>query len=173
MDLEGFRRTVRRNMSLMYGLMVAIFVPFMVLTTFTASSRANLVLSLGLFGGLLLFFGVFIVVLSRRGRTTPTEVLLTNRRILVENFGKGESSASMPLDNLGDVSIESKGSAKAAGVAWVYLLPIGATQAMVGAGRNRQAAPGVVWIPALRTDRAERLKSLALAQARALQSTPR
>ena len=79
----------------------------------------------------------------------------------------------MPLDNISDIQFEAGRNAKSAGVTWVYILPIGANQAMIGSGRYRRAAPGVVWIPALPAAQAEEFKGYVLGQARSLQAAPR
>ncbi|HEV2429089.1 MAG TPA: hypothetical protein VGV64_04475 [Thermoplasmata archaeon] len=172
MDLAGFRRVVRRNLLILPLIVIIVFVPFMVLIAVQGGPKAAF--GLALFGVLIaLFAGMGFYFSLRVGKTAPTVVLVTNRRVLVENFGKDESSASMPLDNISDVVFEAGRNAKSAGVTWVYLLPIGATSAMVGSGRYRRAAPGVVWIPAIREAEAQELKSYVLSQARALQSTPR
>lgn len=172
MDLAGFRRVVRRNLLILPLIVIIVFVPFMILIAVQGGPKAAF--GLALFGVLIALFAGMGFYFSRRvGKTAPTVVLVTNRRVLVENFGKDESSASMPLDNISDVVFEAGRNAKSAGVTWVYLLPIGATSAMVGSGRYRRAAPGVVWIPAIREAEAQELKSYVLSQARALQSMPR
>lgn len=172
MDLDGFRRVMRRNQTFMLALMLAIFLPFMVLIGFTASSPAKAAFGLGLFGVIIVLLLVVMLVAGRGGRTTPTIVHVTNRRILVENTGKGESSGSISLDSLGDVVLESKGAAKSAGLSWVFLLPLGTTTLRIGSGRVQMLAPGVLVIPAVSTVRAEELRSYVLERARALQAAP-
>jgi hypothetical protein len=113
-----------------------------------------------------------MLLLTRRnlGSRLPSRVSVTDRRVIVENFGKGSLSTSARLDNLGDVKVEAGRAARASGVAWVYFLPLGTTQAMIGSGRYRMAAPGVIWAPSMPLSQAEELQRFTLAQARAVQA---
>jgi len=162
MDLEGFRRLMRRRGLVLFGIMGVIFGAFLIaplaLTGAFSDPSTWVILALPIV--VLLLMPTMLIV--RGARTPPSYATLTNRRVLVENLGRGESSAIMPLDNLSDVVLQGDRVAKGAGVQWVYLLPLGATQPTVGAGRARRAAPGVVWIPALRTADAEELRRTLL-----------
>lgn len=174
MDVQGFQRVIRRNLLIMPLIMLIVFVPFLILLVAQGGGNPGALLGAGVLVVMIGGISGMVGWASRRASTRiPTMVVVTNRRVLVENFGTGESSASVPIDNIGDVTLEGGRVAKAAGVAWVYILPIGATQAMVGAGRARRAAPGVVWVPALPIPQAEEFRNYVLGRARALQAAAR
>lgn len=170
MDLTGMVRLRRRRFYFLIGIMLIVLLPFFFLTAFSGGSRGLGIAAFAFGVPLVLILGVFGAAMLRAGPVQPSYATVTTRRVLVENLGRGESSASMPLDNVQDVQIETASQGKSLGIVWVYLLPLGATAAMVGSGRYRRAAPGVVWIPALQRTQAEELKQLVMTQAQTIQA---
>jgi hypothetical protein len=168
-DPKGMRSVMLRRSSIMFGIMAAIFTPFILLSIFGPGSASGRLIGIGLFASFLIVFGGLLFGIGLRGREAA-RILLTDRRILVENLGRVQSSESISLENVGDVEINTKGGALKAGVAWVYILPMGTKSAIVGGGRARHVAAGVVYIPALPIPQADRLKNLVLSRARVLQS---
>lgn len=164
----GQAKVARYNGSIIIVMMLAIFVPFMVLIVI--SGPVNFVILL--YPALILFFVAMILMGSRRAsRAAPTQVFLTDRRVIVQQSGPNASSAAIGLENLGNVEVNQTARAsRSAGVAWVYFLPVGTPQAMVGAGRGRHAAPGVLWVPAVPVAQAQTMRDHVLARARGLQT---
>jgi hypothetical protein len=76
----------------------------------------------------------------------------------------------MTLENVGrvEVNVDSR-AVRRAGVAWVYVLPMGTPKAIVGGGRARHVASGVLWVPAVPLDSANSLRSLVVSSARDVQ----
>lgn len=158
---------MRLNLLPMFGVLAAILVPFTVLLALSGPIDPFVFVA---FLPILLIVAILLPATVKLARAPPTVTTVTNRRILVENPAKDGASSTFTLENLGDVEVSQAGYAtRRAGVAWVYLLPTGATRAIVGRGRARRAAPGVVWIPAMPLAAANALRDVAVAQARALQ----
>lgn len=165
----GMSKVLAFNALIVVGVFLAILLPLILFA----------LLAIGSFDPVLLvaFFPVVLILLilgiSARaaGRRAPTVVFVTDRRVIVDSLGRPANSAAIGLESLGDVQIDqSVRAARRVGIGWVYLLPMGTTTALVGRGRYRRAAPGVVWISAMPMDQAESLRSLVVAQARDLQA---
>lgn len=171
-DVARMRSLRTRQLGIVVGVVLVLTVPLLALAIL-GGGGANVGGLAIAFVPLVLIVGMLLAIMARARDVAPTYATVTNRRILVENLAGGASSASMPLDNLSDVVIAGGSAARGAGVAWVYLLPLGATTALVGGGRNRRAAPGVIWIPALPVAQAEELKRTVLPMARELQGRER
>jgi len=145
-----------------------VVVPVLAVLLFTTSYNP---VSLVVLFPLVLIGGMLLAASSSVARKPPIVLFVTDRRAIVENPTAEGSSATIGLENLGNVEInQSSRAARYAGVAWVYLLPTGATKALVGSGRGRRAAPGVIWIPAVPSAEAGRLQSLLVSSARELQA---
>lgn len=163
---KGQARVMRLNMLPMALIFLVILGPV----------AAFIVLSGGFTPALLVLVLPLLLVLmlesTARGveRRAPASITVTDRRAIVYN-PRDDSSAAMGLENLGSVEIlQGSFGARRAGVSWVYLLPTGTPTAIVGRGRARRAAPGVIWIPAVPNDQANALKSTLLARARDLRA---
>lgn len=168
-------RVARRGLYVVVGIVTVITVPFFFLILLTGPNVPNPLALIMLFP-IVLILGTLGLGSRNRGPVRPTSVFLTDRRIIVERYAPQLSSAAMGLETLGDVRFDTNArAARNAGVCWVYLLPMGTTEPLVGGGRYRIPAPGVIWIPALPTAEAQDLRSRALAQAqqvRARMSAP-
>jgi hypothetical protein len=165
---EGQAKVVRFNGLIVIGIMAAIWAPFIVLLLLTAPFN---LIDLFLPAFLVFFVALTWWNFNRVKRYRPAQIFVTDRRVIVQESGRDATAAAIGLENLGDVDINlSARAARRAGVAWVYFLPLGTTKAMVGRGRGRQAAPGVVWVPAVPTERAQQMRSLVLSRAGELQS---
>lgn len=164
---QGQKRVASYNSYILLGIMVGVLLPFAVLSL-AAGSRSP-VLLIFLYPPLL-FVGGLLYSRYTVGKKGPTRVFVTDRRILVDQPGAG-TSGSMVLENVGhvEVSVESR-AVRRAGVAWVYVLPTGTPKALVGKGRGRHAASGVLWIPAVPIDDANALRALVVTSAQAVQS---
>jgi hypothetical protein len=149
-------------------ILAVILVPFLVIDAVSVGfSPIDLVF---LFPFVLI--GVLLTYASYKvGRHRPTIVYLTDRRIIVERTDPNPSAVAMGLENLGDVDVDqSTRAVRRYGVAWVYLLPQGTTQALVGRGRARRAGPGVIWIPGMRISQAQEMRGTVLRRANELRS---
>jgi hypothetical protein len=165
-DPAGSARVIRLNMLIVLGIVLAIFLPFIAITLTGPVTPAIGILFLPL----ILIGGVMGYGAYNASQRPPTVLFLTDRRAIVEHYGSNASSAAMGLETLGDVRADQNNWAtRRAGVVWVYLLPMGTSQPMVGGGRNRHAAPGVVWVPAMPVAQAQELRERVLRQARELQ----
>jgi hypothetical protein len=165
---EGQAKVVRFNGMVLVGIMAVIWVPFIIILAFQRPFDPVLLI---LPAFLLLFIGLSWSNVRRVRRYRPAQVFVTDRRVIVQESGRDATSAAIGLENLGNVEIkQSSRSARSAGVTWVYFLPLGTTKAMVGGGRHRHAAPGVVWVPAVPVASAQQLQTLVLTRARELQA---
>jgi len=147
--------------------MVAVILPFLLLTLLSGPVRLPVLIFLY---PVLLILVMILITRRSIGRSGTTRAFVTDRRILVDQPSK-ETSSSMALENVGRVEINVGGrAARRAGVAWVYVLPMGVAKAMVGGGRARHAAPGVLWIPAVPIDTANEFRNLVIMSAQNLQA---
>jgi hypothetical protein len=166
-DLDGLSRTNRGNMVTVLAVLVAVFIPFMAVFAFTGAGTGFVLIFAF---PLLLVLGVMYAG-SRRGRSNRSVAFVTDRRIIVERYGAQAQSAAMGLETLGDVRVQQDSwSVRRAGVAWVYFLPMGTPNPIVGSGRYRSIAPGVLVLPASPRAEADSLRSLVLPMARQLQA---
>lgn len=164
---EGETRVVSFNMYLLLAISLAVLFPFFVFSVLARPS--NLVALLAFLYPPLLFGGMLVYQRYSIRRKGPTTVFVTNRRIIVDQRGK-ETSTSMALENVGHVEVNVDARAiRRAGVAWVYVMLMGTPKALVGGGRNRHAAPGVLWVPAVPLDSANSLRNLIVSSARDVQ----
>jgi hypothetical protein len=165
---EGQAKVVRFNGLITIGLMAAIWGPFIVLFAFSGAFNPGILL---LPARLLLFTGMIWRNVSKVKSYPPARVFVTDRRVIVQESGREATTASIGLENVGNVEVnQSTRAARSAGVAWVYFLPLGTTKAMVGGGRARHATPGVVWVPAVPVARAQEMRSVVLLRSRDLQT---
>ncbi len=164
----GQARVIRANGLIVVGLLAIFLIPFTIIIV-TSGGQFNPILLI-VFLPILLIGGMMGLGSNKVAHSRPRVVFLTDRRIIVERRDREASSAAIGLETLGDVQIlqNSRGS-RNSGVAWMYLLPTGTPQAMIGRGRARQAAPGVIWIPAVPMDVAQSMRTRILASARDLQ----
>jgi len=165
----GQAKVSRLGLLLVAGVLAVITVPFLVLGIFAGPFNPTILIVLF---PLVLILGMGAVVNRNLSSRTPAVVQVTDRRVIVQNSSSREaSSAAMGLENVGDVDVAKQTFAsRRAGVTWVYFLPIGTPHALVGRGRGRHVAPGVLWVPAVPIDRAAELKEVVLSRARQLQS---
>lgn len=163
----GSARVIRLNMLVVLGVVLVVLLPLGLLGLFQAPGPTAIILFLPLLlvGGMLGYASIVA------GKRPPTVLFLTDRRAIVEHYGTNASSAGMGLENLGDVRADQNNwASRRAGVVWVYLLPLGTTRPLVGGGRNRHAAPGVIWVPAMPVAQAQELRDRLLRTARELQA---
>lgn len=167
-DPRGNARVIRRSSLLALGTVLLIVVPLVVapfLLSGSAVPIGRLVFPV-LFPILLL--GAIMAASARSAARRPAVVTtVTTRRVLLENRGRDATSSSRRPENVGNVMIEARAAARSARIAGVSILPVGATVATVGSGRDRRAAPGVIWIPSMAA--AEARRAPILQQARRVQ----
>lgn len=165
-SVDGQKRVASFNMYVALAIVVAVIVPFFAVSILT--KPATLVLLIFLYPPILIV-GMLLYARYSIGRKGSTTVFVTNRRIIVDQRGK-ELSTSMALENVGHVDVNVDAwAARHAGVAWVYVLPMGTPKALVGGGRSRHVAPGVLWVPAVPLDSANSLRNLVVSSAREVQ----
>jgi len=162
-------KVARLGLLLVAAVLAVVVVPFLLIGVFATSFNPSILIVLF---PLILILVMGAVVNRNLSRQSPAVVQVTDRRVIVQNSSSREASAAaINLENLGDVEVAKQTFAsRRAGVSWVYFLPIGTPHAIVGRGRGRHAAPGVVWVPAVPIDRATQLRELVLPRARQLQS---
>ena len=164
---EAMARVIRYNSVVLLIVLPIVLVPALVVA-FTGPFNPIEVL---LFLPILLVGGMMLLASSAAGRRPPSVLFLTDRRVILQRTGAQGSTAAMGLENLGRVEVQgSSWGARRAGVAWVDLLPVGTTSALVGGGRSRHAAPGVLWLPAVPAATAEEIRDRITRQASAVQA---
>lgn len=171
-DRAALAHVIRRRMYFITGLMVVIFVPFMVIIALPNSGNLlTIALIEGLFGGMIAFFaGVGYMAVRRSARTPATVTTVTTRRVIVQHFGKDPAPSVIFLESVGRVELNQHATSRRFGVAWLYVLPQGVPTVMVGAGKSRHVASGVLWVPAVPQREAEVLRDLITAEAQRVQA---
>lgn len=170
-DRAAMLRVIRRNVGVMMGVMVAVIAPFTLLFMVGGTNLRAALIFVGVMGGILaLMAGAMAMGVRRAGRTPPARTTVTDRRILVEHFGKNATPTMMFLENVNRVELNQTSAARKAGAQWVYVLPLGTDKALIQAGKSRQVAPGVLWIPAMSSSDAEAFRDLVNSQSQAVRS---
>lgn len=164
---EGQKRVTSYNMYIVLIIMVGILLPFLLISLLARPASPLLLIFLY---PPILIVGMMVYARHSIGKKGSTTVFVTDRRIIVDQPG-AETSTSMALENVGhvEVNVDAR-AARRAGVAWVYVLPMGAPKAIVGRGRARHAASGVLWVPAVPLDSANSLRNLVVSAAQDVQS---
>ena len=172
-DREALTAVVRRNTSIFLGIMVVIFVPFMILIALGPNRSLLSILPFeAIFLVLILFFAGMMFRGIRQVSRRPTNVAtVTNRRVIIQHFGKNPAPSIMFLESVGGVEVDQRSSAaKKRHVAWVYVLPQGVSSAMEGSGKNRHLAGGVLYLPAVPIGEAQQMRNLITSRAQAVQA---
>ncbi len=166
-DPKSMARIIRFNMMVMVVIFLAILVPIVLLTLSTGPFDPIILVVLF---PVALIAGMAASSAWTAGRQKPTVAFVTNRRVLVDSYGREASSAAIGLEAIGNVQLDQSARAmRRVGVCWVYLLPMGTNAPLVGSGRYRHPAPGVVWMTAVPLTTGEALRSLVIQQAHDVQ----
>ncbi len=166
-DPKSVARVIRFNMLIVLLIFLIILVPLVYLVLSSGPVNPLIIV---VFLPVFLLGGISLASAWSAGRRRPTVAFVTDRRVIVESFARQASSAAIGLETVGAVQLDQSARAmRRAGVCWLYILPMGTTVPLVGSGRYRQPAPGVVWMAAVPMSTAQALKSLVVQQAHDVQ----
>jgi hypothetical protein len=125
----------------------------------------------GAFVAILLVFGLAVPIWRRvsgdddEDDIIPDVAYLTTRRVVLDVGQAWESMVSTPLPVVSDVTIWQDSGLRRKGLAWVYVLPQGATRVEVMSEGELVPAPGVLRIRNLTARDAEEFRSETLRRA--------
>jgi hypothetical protein len=170
-DMEASRKVARvySTLALIPALcFIALGVVLLILTAVArvASPAGAAVLGIGILVGVIPRISEWT---SRpRDRELPDVVYLTSQRVIVDEGLAWESTKAIPLALVTDAILWQSWVMVRAGVAWVYLMPLGATRVEVVVEGELEPAPGVIEIQNLTMSDAQDLRTevLRLAQSR-------
>ncbi len=157
---------------------VAIGIPLIAVLVFLAWSTGASLVPVVVVGVVVAAFGALRWGLPRAeyaediSRPLPDIVYVTTQRVIVDSGLAWQSTTAMPFTIVKDVTVWQDRTRRRAGVAWVYLIPLGATAIEArGEGGELETAPGVIEIQNLPAADAQSLRTEVLQRARGVQAS--